>query len=334
MDVIATELLKGMGLGNQLFCYVAIRSLAKYYNIDYSILNFDLLPQDVFANLSKGIEISKDSCVEYHEKDERLFLGNSFHDINIGCYISGTDSNLLSLNNNTLVYGNLQAEDYFRSYKNDIKKWLEIIPEKDCYDYSKDNLCIINIRGGEYAGDPSLFLRRKYWLDAMKVMRNIRDDMEFMVITDDTKAAHRILPEVKAYHFDLAGDYSIIKNAHYLILSNSTFAFFPAYTNEVAKKIIAPKYWARHNVSNGYWASEQNIYDEFEYMDRHGKLFTSSECRKELDNYKKNSKEYKRLDIKISGLSMKVAKLHASLLIKFDLLIRAFRSLGRRIRKI
>ena len=48
-----------------------------------------------------------------------------------------------------------------------------------------------------------------------------------MVVTDDIAAANRILPEVKAYHFDLAGDYTVIKNAYYLILSNSTFCIFP-----------------------------------------------------------------------------------------------------------
>ena len=80
-----------------------------------------------------------------------------------------------------------------------------------------------------------------------------------MTVTDDLAAAKRILPEVKAYHFDLAGDYTAIKNAYYLILSNSTFAFFPAFTSDTVQYIIAPKYWARHNVSDGYWASEHHL---------------------------------------------------------------------------
>ncbi len=39
----------------------------------------------------------------------------------------------------------------------------------------------------------------------MKLMRRQRADMQFMVVTDDVSAARRILPEVEAYHFDLAG---------------------------------------------------------------------------------------------------------------------------------
>ena len=88
--------------------------------------------------------------------------------------------------------------------------------------------------------------------------------MEFMIVTDDVHAAERILPGIPAYHFTLDKDYTTIKNASYVILSNSSFAFFPVYTSDTVKALIAPKYWARHNVSNGYWASEQNIYDGWE----------------------------------------------------------------------
>ena len=126
------------------------------------------------------------------------------HDIEHGCYISGADEKLLRLAQSTLVYGNMQDEAYFGQYKEEIKQWLRVKPEYDSYEYSRDNLCIINIRGGEYTSNPELFLRRKYWLDAMKVMKRKRPDIEFMVITDDLSAARRILPEVPAYHFDLS----------------------------------------------------------------------------------------------------------------------------------
>ena len=56
--------------------------------------------------------------------------------------------------------------------------------------------------------------------------------------------------------------------------------------------IIAPKYWARHNVSNGYWCTGQNIYTDWHYQDRSGKLFTSEECKVEFDQFKIQSKIY------------------------------------------
>ena len=103
-----------------------------------------------------------------------------------------------------------------------------------------------------------------------------------------------MFPGIPAHHFDIGKDYVTLKNAHYLLLSNSSFACLPAHTSETLKFVIAPKYWARHNVSDGYWASEQNIYSLFHYMDRKGRLFTVKECREELENYKKKSLKYAR----------------------------------------
>jgi hypothetical protein len=285
-----------------------------------------------FMDLDCGIELSKEDFENvYHEREDRIYIGNSLHDINHGCYITGKDDNLSHISESILVYGNLQDESYFGKYKPQIKKWLRVKPEYDNYKYSRENLCVINIRGGEYTSNPELFLRRKYWLDAMKIMSEKRQDMEFVVVTDDISAAKRILPEVEAHHFDLAGDYTAIKNAHYLILSNSTFAFFPAYTSDTLRFAIAPKYWARHNVSNGYWASEQNIYSDFEYLDRRGKLYTAKQCKEELEKYKSTSREYKRIGKKLIGMQLFTAKLNAKRLIYQDLFIRMIRSVKRRI---
>ncbi len=331
--VIATELLKGQGLGNQLFCYVTTRALAHAGGYGFSILNRELLDCMYFMDIDCGTDMGKDCFAEeYHEKEDRIYVGNSRHDIEHGCYITGADNALRTLDRTTLLYGNMQDESYFGKYKKEIKTWLKVKPEFDCMDYSRENLCIINIRGGEYTSSPELFLRRRYWLDAMKIMRQKRPDMEFMTVTDDLAAARRILPEVEAHHFDLAGDYITIKNARYLILSNSTFAFFPAFTSDTVQYIIAPKYWARHNVSDGYWASEQNIYREFAYLDRKGKIFTAEACRKELDRYKQTSPYYKRIGQRLDGAALAAAKARSRWLVYRDLSVRALRSARRRLK--
>lgn len=339
--IIATELLNGQGLGNQLFCYVTTRCIAKRNQCDFSILNREIFAVNIhskkgmyFMDLDCGLELDKSDFEKtYEEKEERIFLGNSKHDIEHGCYIAGADEILLQQSESVILYGNMQDEAYFGNYREQIKEWLKVKPEYDNKQFSKENLCVINIRGGEYTSNPELFLRRKYWLDAMALMKKQRADMEFIVITDDLEAANRILPEVKAYHFDLAGDYTVIKNAHYLILSNSTFAFFPAFTSDTVKMIIAPKYWARHNVSDGYWASEQNIYSDFMYLDRTGKLFTAQECREELEKYKEKSPNYQKVGVELSGIQKKCAVLHAKYLIYQDLCVRMVRSLKRRMQK-
>ena len=337
--VIATELIKGQGLGNQIFCYITTRALAYDKGYDFAILNRDLLAVVAHSNkgmyfmdLDCGLQLTKEDFKNvYYEKEDRLHISNSIHDMELGCYVTGCDEHLLNLTESTLVYGNMQDEAYFKKYKKEIKEWLKVKPENDGKEFSRENLCVITIRGGEYACSPELFLRRKYWLDAMKKMREIRSDMEFVVITDDVKDAKRILPEVEAYHFDLAKDYTSIKNAHYLILSNSSFAFFPAFTSDTVKYIIAPKYWARHNVSDGYWASEQNIYEDFNYMDRSGRIFTAGECREELEEYKKNSKRYKTVGQPLTKARFEMGKLNVKRLRYCDLFVRAIRSAKRRL---
>lgn len=281
--MIGTEFLKGQGLGNQLFCYVTARCIARELGAEFGTAGQEQLAVNIhskkgmyFMDMDLGINITDPSRYHaYQEKETRLFLGNSRHDLTHGCYIAGEDVSLHTLPDDTLIYGNMQDEGYFLKYMDEIKNWLKVKPEYDSHEFTRDNLCIINVRGGEYTGSPELFLDRKYWLNGIRNMKKIRSDMEFIIVTDDAEAAKKVLPGIPIYHGDLDRDYVMIKNARYLLLSNSTFACFPAFTSETAQFIIAPKYWARHNVSDGYWASEQNIYSGFHYQDRRGRLFYS-----------------------------------------------------------
>ena len=339
--MIGTELLKGQGLGNALFCYISTRCVAKRQGVDFAILGKEVLEGIAgknnglyFMNLDFGIPAKKEDFLnKYDEKEDRLFLGNSRHDCKHGCYVTGMDEAFLNAKDGTLLYGNMQAEEYILPYKEDIKQWLKVKPEYDSYEYTRDNLCIMNIRGGEYTGSPELFVNRKYWLHAMEYMRKIRSDMEFMIVTDDVAAANRILPEIPAFHFTLDKDYVTVKNAKYLILSNSSFAFFPAFTSETVERIIAPKYWARHNVSDGYWASEQNIYTGWNYMDRRGRVYSAKECRAELESYKKNCKKYQKVNVKPNKVILQLMKIQSEIMYRISWVERIYRSFLRRMKR-
>jgi len=338
--IIATELLKGQGLGNQLFCYITTRCIAKRNNCDYSILGSETFANNIhsqcglyFMDLDYGVPTKKEDFEKiYNEKEDRLFLANSKHDIEHGAYVTGTDQTLLNMTENVLVYGNMQAEDYFLQYKEDIKNWLKIKPEYECYEYSQDDLCIIHMRCTDYIDAPELFLEKKYWTNGIKNMRKVNPNMRFLIITNDVKEAQKILPGIQAISNDLAKDYSIIKNAKYLLLANSSFTYFPAFTSETVKMIIAPKYWARHNVSDGYWASEQNIYEGWSYQDRNGNLFTAEECREELKSYKKESATWKKLNIQMSQSEKERAYKKANALYQKYKSIRMFRGILRKIK--
>lgn len=156
--MVGTELLKGQGLGNQLFCYVTTRCIAKKQGYEFSILGSDTLANNIHSNcglyfmdLDFGVPSKKeDYAREYWEKEDRLFLPNSDHDLKHGAYVTGTDEELMNIEDNVLIGGNMQSEDYFIQYKEQIKEWLKVKPEFECYDYCQDDLCILHLRCTDY----------------------------------------------------------------------------------------------------------------------------------------------------------------------------------------
>ena len=193
--------------------------------------------------------------------------------------------------------GIYQSEDYLIDRKKDIVEWFKI---KDVYknEYDKklidlgitldENTCVINFRGGEYKSIPNVILRIEYWKNSVEHIKNINPNMNFIVITDDPNTANRYIPYgFKTFHVDIGFDFYVVNNAKNLIISNSTFGWWAAWLNTKCNITIAPKYWARHNVSDGYWATGDSYTRGFTYMDREGKLSLYDECKTEAIKYYK-----------------------------------------------
>ena len=123
-------------------------------------------------------------------------------------------------------------------------------------------------------------------------MLAINPNFEFVVITDDVKTAATFFPKFKVLHYDTEKDYTIIKNAYYLILANSSFPYFATLTSDKIRYILAPKYWGRHNISDGYWSCGYNIFRNHNYIDRENNLFTYDECVTEFNDWIKKNNEY------------------------------------------
>lgn len=297
--MITTEFYYGQGLGNQLAVYVTTRAIAKRNGYEFGFTGLENFGDRrynesglYFMDLDLGNPVDVNTITNhYREKELRIKTNVSQHDATIGCDIRMIDDMLLNIQDNTKIDGILQGQDYFVEYKDDLKQWLKVKSEHDCYDFCDDNICVINFR--DYEGSNELYLQREYWVNAINHMLRINPEMQFLVITENPAAAKKMLPELadNTYHFDVGKDYSIIKNAKWLIISNSSFAIWPTLTNEHVKLVIAPKYWARHNVSNGYWACSYNLYKEWFYMDRAGILFSYDECKRELSNIIKHNPE-------------------------------------------
>lgn len=190
---------------------------------------------------------------------------------------SDYDPNFTLIEDNTVVHGNLQSVDYFKHRKDEVRKWLKVEPIE-----VSDDVCILNIRGGEYRWVPSFILPKSYWDRGIAFMKEQNPNMRFEIHTDDYSYAKEMFPEYNVVS-DIGVNWRTLNNAKYLLLSNSSFAILPVFLSLKAKVVIAPKYFGRHNVSQGEWLLEQNIVDGFTYMDREGKLFDSETCKAELE---------------------------------------------------
>ena len=297
--MIVTEIYNGQGLGNQLWCYVVTRVIAKDKNYDFGIKSPEKFKCNDFMNIDFGKKVIGGYSLYEGGKPIRLPEGikhyynekKILHPIN-GVDIRIYDEKLINIRDNTKIDGIMQVEKYIAHRKEEIREWLRVKKEYECYDFSDDNICIINFRGGEYISIPNVFLPKKYWDDAMINMRKINKNLRFVVITDDVITAKKFFPNLDVLHFSISKDYVIIKNAHYLILSNSSFAFFPAWLNENLKACISPKYWSQYNTSDGFGGCGYNIIKGWMYQNRDGKLEDYNSCTKELEEYIENHRDY------------------------------------------
>jgi len=258
--MIITELFNGQGCGNQLHCYVTTRCIALDRGFKFGIHHPERFKGHFFKDIDFGEKVTGGVTIVDGERPATLPDGIIHYHKEI---TSDYDPEVFNLKDNTYLIGNLQGEEYFKKHREEINKWLEVEPL-----YMAEDVCVINFRGGEYVGVKDFFLPNDYWQDAILNMQNINPDMKFEVHTDDPETARKFFPSFYIVH-DMEINWRSIRYAKYLILSNSSFGWFPAWLGE-AKKIIAPLHWGRHN--KGYWFLEQNKTKGFSYQDLEGNL--------------------------------------------------------------
>lgn len=231
---------EGSGLGNQLHRYVGTKVLA----------------------LEKGEPHTMIAPELFKGKD---FLKLDITPNNIKYTIKHPSGEVIPESYEGVIDGEFQNEADFIKHIDEVRGWL-----KPNHPYledtpAPDDLCVINFRGGEYVGVKDLFLPKEYWDMAILKMLEINKDMKFQVETDDPGVARIFFPDYYISSGDMALNWMHIRQAKYLILSNSSFSILPAYLNENVKHIIAPKYWARYNTKE--WLNPDNAtYSKFNYI--------------------------------------------------------------------
>ena len=313
--MIVTELYNGQGLGNQIWNLIVLRIVAEKHGYEWGTKRLNPFKgRDFLPNINLGKEITDglspeggppyllpSGIINYYKEPSN----------NYPSYMGGGDAAFVdyyfwnNLMDNTKIDGCFQKIKYIEDRKNEVVEWLQ--PNLKIEDYSSENICVINFRGKDYLSTNS-WLPYEYYFNAIEQMLKINPRMEFVIVTDDPENAKKFIPlgdivssfdeiqpEISSQSSQdkTAKDYSIMINAKYLILSASTFCFWAAFGNKQCKKIIAPKYWFDFQQSNGWWRGDDNIMDEWFYLDRNNNLLSGAECKKEYEIYKKQNIFYK-----------------------------------------
>jgi hypothetical protein len=289
-------------LGNHMWQYSVCRSISEKLNYEWGINpspSYDYhngLNQMYFMDVDFG-KFPEGEFIDFHERWKTY---KHVDDVNI----TFLDPRVYQIPDGTRMIGDngafggiYQCEDYLIDKKDEILEWFKIKKEyKEKFDLEMEklgikldeNTCVINFRGGEYRGLGNVILRREYWRDSINHMLSINPQMKFVVVTDDPDCASSFMPfEIPTVHGEIGFDFYVVNQSKWVILSNSTFGWWAGWLNVRAEKIIAPRYWARHNVSDGYWATGESYTRGFTYLDRDGSLIDYETCKKEaLDYYK------------------------------------------------
>jgi hypothetical protein len=298
--VIGAEFYKGQGFGNQLWIYASVRSIAEKHGYEFGFLGTKNFKGKAFLNLDFGNQCkfgTSSGPVERIPDGFKAYLRENpeFHPVS-GADITPLDRKVLNIQDGFFIDGALQSEGYIFESRDQVSKWFHIQGEQQ-------NKCVISLRGGEYRGLSEVFLPQSYYMNAIERIKQIDPRVEFEVVTDDLQLANEYFPDLPAYssggvkillgrfYFSpqstkIGSDFAKIQSARYLILSNSSFSWWGAYTNPYVQHVIAPKYWARHNISDGYWSQGDSLTSEWEWLDRAGNFSNFQECQLELSEYR------------------------------------------------
>lgn len=278
--VIKTRFYQGQGLGNQLWMYAVVRGLALQRQSAHKIECAWRFKGASFLQIDNG----KWSCyfpttnprknyfglITSRFVEEKSFIANVPLDF--------TSFQHIPIKHRIRLEGNFESEGYFKAYENIIRNELQVkhpieVPE---------NLCLINVRGKDFIGNSQVVLRRNYYDNAMSQILQRNPFASFAIVTDDVDYAKQVVPGItilsrnaKGRGIDsakIAHDFSLLQNAKMLIISNSSFGWWAAWTNLNNPLVIAPRFWAAHNLDLEIWSPNSILTSNWCWLSKEGEL--------------------------------------------------------------
>lgn len=221
-----------VGLGNCLFQYAVCRITAIKNGYNFFIPEPKHI-KNVFPKLDMGMI---DGNITYEYQDDNYYNPAVF-----------------GIPDNTFMRGWYQSEKYFVGFEDQVRDWFscemddktKLILDK----YPPEKFCYLHLRGGDNKQEAQRSLgwnfAKKYYTDAIEKVKKSYPDLNVVIVTDDVELAKDYFPEIPCLRNDISTDFKLLYFSDYLIMSATTFAWWPAW---LRPKVItiAPKYWLNH----------------------------------------------------------------------------------------
>jgi hypothetical protein len=229
-------------IGNQMFQYAALKSLAIKYNRSFVIPPKEIFGTFYYQRLKSNIDqcfkidcergITNFPTIEERQFsfDEEFFNDFPSHDVNL--------------------LGFFQTEKYFKHIESQIKNDFSFIPEyydvsaKLREDFTKE-LISIHIRRSDYVNNPShASPNMSYYQESLDLLPQ---DCEVLIFSDDPQwcksqklfsSDRFLISETDDPYIDLC----LMTMCQYHIIAASSFSWWGAYLSK-SQKVIAPAVW-------------------------------------------------------------------------------------------
>lgn len=232
-------------LGNQMFQYAALRSLAKKFNYEYCLPNLSTKCLDSFGNPE---DLNLFECFKLNNEERK---NTDFYTIKLDTL--GFDESVFNhCPDNVNLYGYFQDIRYFEHNQEDIRIAFtfheEHVKVANQYFYSTffdEEVISLHIRRGDYVlHSHHLIQSIEYYSKALKFFNS---NLKVLVFSDDVEW-------VRQQDFFNTGRFFVSQNNNsavdlymqtlckYHIIANSSFSWWGAWLAK-SKKVIRPKIW-------------------------------------------------------------------------------------------
>ena len=250
---------EGSGIGDQLFRYITVRTLAEEKGFEHGMAYPQNFKAASFMRLPPFKEINPDDYEKWNETEIRID----------GVDRRSFDPESQFVADHTVIDGSFESFQYWGHNLKNINEWLQVEPLE-----VPDDTCVIGFRGGEYAAVPELFLPYEYYEEAVWQV----EPKKYQVHTDDPSLAKQMFsaPQFEivanqqishSQHSNMGFNWRSARFAKYAIIPNSAFFILPRllkHHEDPEAVTIAPRYWAGRNVKQ--WRRPSCFYRPFTYI--------------------------------------------------------------------